>query len=205
MTDVQMPSPVLTSDDPLLRHIARLAGATWTPAGELENCNGLLVEDLKSACYQARDELAGLTAIQTGDIIHADRDGWSQDTLVADQTDQVLDLDPDRSQPVFGVFAEAGATLDAWDTDVRYIYGYSYDMHLAAAIFCDMWASALKTQFDFNDGTGNYARSQKYQQVRDTERSQRSKARVQVVVLERADTSRAPGNIHEWFQRLGNG
>ena len=37
----------------------------------------------------------------------------------------------------------------------------SYDINLAASDTLEAWAAALKLEFDFNDGSGSYSRSQK--------------------------------------------
>lgn len=205
----KLPTPILSDDDPVLLHVAHLAGAMVDDQGQLQDCNGLTLNELKACCYQARDELVGMPALQQASIISADRDGWAKETVIGDEN-EVLPQDASKTQPVFGMFVldDPDDTIDAWFTEVRFIFGYSYDMHLAAAIFCDMWASAVKVQFDFNDGSGNYARSQKYSQIRDTERSQRSKARVQQVAVERSDTVSAGAQslpMQDWFRRLGNG
>jgi hypothetical protein len=183
------PAPVLADTDPVLAQVLRLAGMGLDTADptKLDCGEGLTVADAKVACYMHREEATEADAIRDHYYVRAADDGWAVDTELRTSPDatDLLPTDEPNSQPVFGFWMLPDA---AAFPDQVFLRGFNYDMYAAAASLCDMLAEKMKTQFDFNDGSGSYPRSQKYQQTKQCAADLWKRARPRSIELLRADT-----------------
>jgi hypothetical protein len=185
------PSPVLATDDPVFLHVLRLAGMDVDATDDtLIDCGeGLKVADVLAACYMFREEPISATAVMDSGMVRADEDGWAGDTEVAGAEDgPSYALDATKTQPEFGFFTLEDAAAASAFSSLVFLRGFKYDMNAAAATACEMLAERMKLQFDFNDGSGSYPRSQKYAQTKQCALDLWKKARPRAVSLTRGDT-----------------
>lgn len=182
-----MPSPVLDNADPVLLDVIRKAGFTLN-GQSLVGGEGLTLTDAKAACYANREDLQDAFDITDDLTIRSDREGWAADTEFRFSDEgTVLTLNTSASQPLYGYWV-----LDSSYQDVRravLVTGFCYDLHSAAASLLDMLAAKLKLGFTFSDGSGTYARREKYDMVRDMAKNLRAQGRVRIIDLTRGDTS----------------
>lgn len=197
-TMVPVPSPVLSDDDPVVLAVCRYAGAVIDgTSGDLTNCDGLTLEDVKAAMYENREELYEDPGVRSGNLLRSDQDGWDQNTVVSFGLTDVLTPD-DTSQAWVGVWVIADADLQGSE-EILFLTGYSYDMHASAAAFLDAWAARVKMQFSFNDGSGTYNVESKYNHLVDLARQQRAQGRPREVGMYRSDIAGTAGDEAERF------
>jgi post-segregation antitoxin (ccd killing protein) len=184
------PAPILSDTDPVLAQVLRLAGLSVSTAGDgtLDCGEGMTVEDAKVACYMWREEATEADAWRDRYYVRTPDDGWAMDTELRQtpEDDELVNVDEPNSQPVFGFWMLPGPPGPF--PDALYVRGFNYDMYAAAASLCDMLAEKMKMQFDFNDGSGSYPRSQKYSQTKQCAADLWKRARPRSIDMQRADT-----------------
>jgi hypothetical protein len=173
----------------VLKQVLRLAGLAVDSAdpSKLDCGEGITLEDAKAACYMWREEATEADAIRDHYYVRTSDDGWALDTELrtTPNDDELVVTDEPNSQPVFGFWMLPGPPGPF--ADALYLHGFNYDMYAAAASLCDMLAEKLKMQFDFNDGSGSYPRSQKYQQTKQCAADLWKKARPRSIQMVRDD------------------
>lgn len=196
-----LPVAVLVDDDPVLLNVLRLAGlgVSTTNPDMLDCTEGMSLDDAKAACYMWREEFVGEDAVVDNWFVSSPLDGWAENTLVMWDDDVEATVVGANSQPVYGTWrvdelAPANAGMQG-ESGFVLIRGFSYDMYGSAGQLLDMLGAKMKMQFDFNDTSGNYARSQKFAQTKQSALDLYRRARPKTVDMRREDTPQGGGTF----------
>jgi hypothetical protein len=179
--------PVLADDDPVVLQVLRMCGAQLNGALVVGG-GGLSLTDIKAFCFDNRDEYRDYLVIseEEGEV-WTDTRWWGADAVLHDGYD-IMPVDVALPHQGYWKLATAPG-ID----QTLYLHGYLYDVNLAAADTLEAWADRLKLEFDFNDGSGTYSRSQKVQNLLQMADRYRKRGRIQNVPMVRSDYSATHG------------
>jgi hypothetical protein len=181
--------PVLADDDPVVLQVLRMCGAKLQGA-DIVGGGGLTLTDVKAFLVDNRDEQRDALATPTDEgEVYVPTRWWGADAVLHDQVDV---LATDVASPAEGYWK-----LEDPGPNIVFIHGYVYDTYTAAADLLEAWANALKLEFDFGDGSGNYQRSQKVANLMDMSNRYRGRGRVTQVQLYRSDVG--DNSASDWF------